>query len=82
MAVAGCLRKPPREAAAVNFFGYKDNGFIQNRLLTVREAAALMGAPENYKLPGTYNDGNKAMGDAVAVPVSRYLAEKLSFSAC
>jgi DNA (cytosine-5)-methyltransferase 1 len=36
-----------------------------------------MGAPENYKLPGTYNDGYRAMGDAVAVPVSRYLAESL-----
>jgi hypothetical protein len=41
------------------------------------EAAALMGAHKTYKIPGTYNDGYRAMGDAVAVPVSRYLAEML-----
>jgi C-5 cytosine-specific DNA methylase len=41
------------------------------------EAAALMGAHKTYKIPGTYNDGYRAMGDAVAVPVSRYLAETL-----
>ncbi len=74
--VAGCLRTP-EGGSSRQFLVIKDNGSFRTRLLTVREAAALMGAPENYKLPGTYNDGYKAMGDAVAVPVSRYLAEKL-----
>jgi DNA (cytosine-5)-methyltransferase 1 len=36
-----------------------------------------MGAPEGYQLPGSYNDGYKAMGDAVAVPAAAYLAEHL-----
>ncbi len=36
-----------------------------------------MGAPESYQLPGSYNDGYCAMGDAVAVPVVRFLAERL-----
>jgi DNA (cytosine-5)-methyltransferase 1 len=51
------------------------NGF-KARLLTVREAARLMGAPD-YKLPGNYNEGYFAMGDAVAVPVAAYLAKRL-----
>ena len=54
-----------------------ENGDIRTRLLTVRETARLMGAPDDYKLPGSYNDGYKAMGDAVAVPVARFLAENL-----
>lgn len=74
--VAGCLRTP-EGGSSRQFIVIKDNGSYRTRLLTVGEAAALMGAPEHYKLPGTYNDGYKAMGDAVAVPVSRYLAEKL-----
>ena len=74
--LAGCLRTP-EGGSSRQFLVIKDNGSFKTRLLTVGEAAALMGAPENYKLPGAYNDGYKAMGDAVAVPVSRYLAEKL-----
>jgi len=76
--VAGCLRTP-EGGSSRQFLIIKDNGMFKTRLLTVREAAALMGAPKNYKLPGTYNDGYKAMGDAVAVPVSRYLAKNLLF---
>jgi DNA (cytosine-5)-methyltransferase 1 len=47
--------------------------------MTAREAARLMGAPESYKLPGTYLDGYMAMGDAVALPVARYLAQHLLY---
>jgi DNA (cytosine-5)-methyltransferase 1 len=74
--VAGCLRTPGGGSSR-QFLVIKDNGSLRTRLLTVRETAALMGAPGNYKLPGAYNDGYKAMGDAVAVPVIRYLAENL-----
>ncbi len=74
--VAGCLRTP-EGGSSRQFLVMNDNGSFKTRLLTVNEAAALMGAPKNYKLPGTYNDGYKAMGDAVAVPVTRYLAEHL-----
>lgn len=76
--VAGCLRTP-EGGSSRQVLVIKDNGSYRTRLLTVREAAALMGAPKNYKIPGTYNDGYKAMGDAVAVPVSRYLTENLLF---
>ncbi len=74
--VAGCLRTP-QGGSSRQFLVIKDNGSFRTRLLTVKEAASLMGAPKNYKLPGTYNDGYKAMGDAVAVPVTQYLAETL-----
>ncbi len=36
-----------------------------------------MGAPDSYKIPGTYSDGYGALGDAVAVPVVRFLAQHL-----
>jgi DNA (cytosine-5)-methyltransferase 1 len=74
--VAGCLRTP-EGGSSRQFLVIKQIGSIKTRLLTVNEAAALMGAPNRYKLPGTYNDGYKAMGDAVAVPVTRYLAKNL-----
>lgn len=74
--VAGCLRTP-KGGSSRQFVVLKRNGKLFTRLLTIRETARLMGAPESFKLPGTYNDGYKAMGDAVAVPVARYLAKHL-----
>lgn len=74
--VAGCLRTP-KGGSSRQFVVLKRNGKLFTRLLTIRETARLMGAPESFKLPGTYNDGYKAMGDAVAVPVARYLAKHI-----
>ena len=54
-----------------------NGGRLVTRLLSVREAARLMGAPDSYLIPGTYNEGYGAMGDAVAVPVVRFLAQHL-----
>ena len=36
-----------------------------------------MGVPDSYRIPGSYNDGYMAMGDAVAVPVVKYLSKML-----
>ncbi len=74
--LSGCLRTP-QGGSSRQVIVIKENGKLQSRLLTIREAARLMGAPETYKIPGSYNDGYKAMGDAVAVPVVRWLAEHL-----
>ncbi len=74
--VAGCLRTA-QGGSSRQVIVLKRGEHIDTRLLTVREAARLMGAPESYKLPGSYNDGYTAMGDAVAVPVARYLAKHL-----
>jgi DNA (cytosine-5)-methyltransferase 1 len=73
--VAGCLRTP-EGGSSKQFLVVKKNGEVHARLLTVREAARLMGVPDTFILPGTYNDGYKAMGDAVALPVARFIGEK------
>lgn len=77
--VAGCLRTPAGGSSRqfiIHFVGDE----VEARLLTVREVARLMGAPESFELPGSYNDGYFAMGDAVAVPVARFLAENLLYA--
>jgi len=74
--IAGCLRTP-EGGSSRQLLIIKQNGKISTRLLTVREAARLMGAPETFQIPGGYNDGYKAMGDAVAAPVAEYLGRQL-----
>jgi len=76
--IAGCLRTP-KGGSSRQLLVYKKNGRIHSRLLTVREIARLMGAPEDYWLPEKYNDAYMAMGDAVAVPAVHYLTEHLLF---
>lgn len=74
--LAGCLRTP-EGGSSRQFLVLRDQEGWRTRLLSVAEAAALMGVRKDYLIPGTYNDGYKAMGDAVAVPASRYLARSL-----
>ena len=73
--IAGCLRTP-EGGSSKQYLVVKKGGETHARLLTVREAARLMGAPDSFLLPGSYNDGYKAMGDAVAMPVARFLGEQ------
>ena len=73
--VAGCLRTP-EGGSSKQYLVVKENGQTHARLLTVREAARLMGAPDSFILPGSYNDGYKAMGDAVAMPVAQFIGER------
>lgn len=73
--IAGCLRTP-EGGSSKQYLVVKKNNEVHARLLTVREAARLMGAPDSFILPGSYNDGYKAMGDAVAMPVARFIGEK------
>ncbi len=80
--IAGCLRTPEGGSSRQNVVLRDPQGVIKTRLLTVRETARLMGAPESYQLPGSYNDGYKAMGDAVAVPVVRWLSRHLLEPLC
>lgn len=76
--IAGCLRTP-EGGSSRQFLVIKKSGKLFTRVLTAREIARLMGAPDNYKLPGSYNDAYRAMGDAVAVPPARWLAKHLLF---
>jgi DNA (cytosine-5)-methyltransferase 1 len=73
--IAGCLRTP-EGGSSKQYLVVKKNGETHARLLTVREAARLMGAPDSFVLPGSYNDGYKAMGDAVVMPVARFIGER------
>lgn len=74
--VAGCLRTPNGGSSRQTVV-LVENGEVRSRLLSVREAARLMGVPDTYKLPGRYNDAYKAMGDGVAVPVVKWLSDQL-----
>ena len=73
--VAGCLRTP-EGGSSKQFLIVKKNGELHARLLSPREAARLMGAPDSFILPYTYNDSYKAMGDAVAMPVASFVGRE------
>lgn len=45
--------------------------------MTGREAARLMGVPEDYVLPSSESAALTLMGDAVATPVVRALTEQV-----
>lgn len=74
--LAGCLRTPGGGSSR-QFLVVAENGHIRSRLLTAREGARLMGLPDHYRLPKSQSAGLKVVGDGVAVPVVRLLAEQL-----
>lgn len=74
--LAGCLRTP-RGGSSRQTVVQIDRGVLRTRLLTAREAARLMGAPDSFILPPRYQEAYQAMGDAVAVPVVSWLSERL-----
>ncbi|WP_309386533.1 DNA cytosine methyltransferase [Cerasicoccus frondis] len=74
--VAGCLRTPGGGSSRQTLI-FVDGDSVHTRLLSVREAARLMGLPDSYQLPARYNEGYHLIGDGVAVPVVRYLAAHL-----
>lgn len=74
--IAGCLRTPAGGSSRQTIM-VVEGARIRSRLLTTREAAALMGLPDSYVLPARYNDAYKLAGDGVAVPVVRYLAQTI-----
>lgn len=78
---AGCLRTP-RGGSSRQFVLLVEEGLVRTRLLTIREAARLMGVRDDYLLPGSYNDAYLALGDAVAVPVTDYIAYNLLHPLC
>jgi DNA (cytosine-5)-methyltransferase 1 len=72
--VAGCLRTSTGGSSRQSIIVVKGDS-VRSRLLSSREAARLMGLPEEYKLPRSYNEAYHLIGDGVVVPVVRYLAE-------
>jgi DNA (cytosine-5)-methyltransferase 1 len=74
--VSGCLRTPAGGSSRQTVV-LVEGGEIRSRLLTAREAARLMGVPDDYRIPTLYHDAYHLFGDGVAVPVVRYLSEQL-----
>ncbi|MGB0504733.1 MAG: DNA cytosine methyltransferase [Pikeienuella sp.] len=75
--IAGCLRTAAGGSSRQFVLRISPNGEVGSRRITPREAARLMGLPENYKLPQAETTAFKLLGDGVAVPVVRYIAESL-----
>lgn len=74
--MAGCLRTPAGGSSRQHVMIVEGNK-VRSRLLSPREAARLMGLPDNYALPENYNEAYHLAGDGVAVPVVRFLAAHL-----
>ena len=74
--VSGCLRTPVGGSSR-QILMVVEGETVRSRLLSVREAARLMGLPDSYWLPTSYNEGYHVMGDAVVVPVVSWLEQHL-----
>lgn len=74
--LAGCLRTPGGGSSR-QFILVVEGKSVRSRLLSSREAARLMGLPDAYRLPASYNEAYHLIGDGLAVPAVRFLAEHL-----
>lgn len=74
--IAGCLRTPAGGSSR-QLILLVEGQKIRSRLLSIREAARLMGLSDNYMIPKNYNEGYHLMGDGVAAPVVRFLSEQI-----
>lgn len=74
--ISGCLRTPVGGSSRQTVI-IVEKDRIRTRLLSPREAARLMGVPESYPLPPSYNDAYHLFGDGVAVPVVGWLENHL-----
>lgn len=74
--LSGCLRTPAGGSSRQLIMVVARNE-IRTRLISARETARLMGLPETYILPDSYNEAYHLTGDGLAVPVVRFLAENL-----
>ncbi|RYD36652.1 MAG: DNA (cytosine-5-)-methyltransferase, partial [Verrucomicrobiaceae bacterium] len=70
--VAGCLRTP-RGGSGRQILFQAGQGSFHVRLVTPRECARLMGAPQ-FKIEATLNQALFGFGDAVCVPVIQWIA--------
>jgi DNA (cytosine-5)-methyltransferase 1 len=71
--VAGCLRTPTGGSSRQTIIVVRGQS-VRTRLLSPREAGRLMGLPEDYALPQSYNDAYRLAGDGLVVPAVSHLA--------
>lgn len=74
--ISGCLRTPVGGSSRQTVISV-NKGRVRTRLLSPREAARLMGVPDSYPLPSSYNDAYHLFGDGVVVPVVSWLEDHL-----
>ncbi len=74
--LAGCLRTPAGGSSRQTVIAI-DGARVRTRLLSAREAARLMGLPDDFILPARYNDAYRMLGDGLAAPAVRFLSEHL-----
>ena len=74
--LAGCLRTPAGGSSR-QLLVFVQGRSVRSRLLSPREAARLMGAPDHYPLPEGHTAGLRLLGDAVCVPAVRWLSQHL-----
>ena len=74
--IAGCIR-PAKGGASRQLVLEVNNRRIRSRLMSVREAARLMGLPETYRLPVSQTAALNLLGDAVVVPCVTHLVQQL-----
>jgi DNA (cytosine-5)-methyltransferase 1 len=74
--VAGCLRTPSGGSSRQRILVVKGSR-VRSRLISPREAARLMGLPDDYELPRNYNESYHLAGDGLVVPAVRFLAENI-----
>jgi len=74
--LAGCLRTPTGGSSR-QLLLFVEGKSLRSRLISPREAARLMGVPEHYPLPSGQTAALHLVGDAVCVPVVRWLSQNL-----
>ena len=74
--LAGCLRTPAGGSSR-QIILIVHGAEVRSRLISSRETARLMGLPDTYRLPPSYNEAYHLTGDGVVVPVVRHLAQHL-----
>ena len=74
--LAGCLRTPAGGSSR-QFVLAADGDGVRTRGVTAREAARLMGLPDDFRLPASTTAALQVVGDAVSAPAVRWLAAHL-----
>jgi DNA (cytosine-5)-methyltransferase 1 len=72
----GCLRTPKGGASRPRIIVVNGES-VRTRLLSVREAASLMGLDKDFKLPDNYLECFRLIGDGVVPAVVRFLADRI-----
>jgi DNA (cytosine-5)-methyltransferase 1 len=76
--VSGCLRTPAGGSSRQTILVVEGER-ITSRLLSPREAARLIGVPDDYQLPSNYNEAYHIMGDGLVVPAVSWIEKHILF---